>query len=341
MEQLAQISEQYRDHQNEQITDKLDHFSKMDTELKKNLTFVGTCHHEQEYKKDNYYDFLLHDEILHNLGTQQLFIKNIRIRGIIDDNGNKLFEYIDLVIAAQRIDRIYNNIYDVVSKRNKLGAHAHAQIGPLILTMYLRNYIKEIYILNEIMINNDNDVILPYDILPRPVYHDTNIKLKTSNTKEDYSHLKIKVSYDVYSYDTTKPSIYSDIYYNFNTVAPGFRSQHLIEQIQLDTTPYDFGTKKYRLNFWGIINCIAINIPEEIENEILISFNGWNKRLPFSYRLGSFAVYEFPRINFSQIDNVSLHMFLPKMENYYTVYIYAFNINALVHSYGMCGMKYA
>jgi hypothetical protein len=342
---LDLISKCSHGHENKYITDKLDYFSKMDAEIYKNLSYVKTQYCEQEYKKGSITFRLDADNTRYEPYTEQLFIRNIRISGIKLTN----YEFIDLEIGGSIVNRIPIRIYNVIKKRHGLDASDK-------LVIDLGRHIKEMYILKEIL--DDNTIILPYYILPHTYFNHTKIILETTedSPKKD---AKIRVSYGIYSYDTTKTNenIESDDdYYLFPTTiidnpsakgfikksVKAFKCQHLIEQIQYSQRSYIVGPVVYSIHtFRHIVTCIAINVPKEIENDVFISFCNLSQiRLPFSYRVDSFAVYEFPWLNFSRMDNINLHMILPDNQNPYNIEIYAFNKNILKYSAGMCDLRF-
>jgi hypothetical protein len=328
----------------------------MDLELEKNLTFVETKSIQNEYKKGHKNCFILHGVPFFK--NKQLFIRNLRISGLkilkesdpnnaipgakglaqCDIHGSSGFQYIDLEIGGSIIDRIYGPVYEVIKKRHGI---------------------------NE----TENGLVkLPYDVIPYAQYHTIQITYVTAGFYIESDYLKydkdskVTLYYDIYSYDTTKTNkdlVFDDDYHYYtgfendpddsrvlkansqerDCFCGAFRYQRLLEQLQFTSEPY---YNRYRLNFNHVINCLAIDVPQELENEIYVSFNKCEKiKLPFSYRVGSFAVYELPWINFSKLDNVVMYVDLPTDDPNKTLNIYAFNKQPLRFISGMCGLPFS
>jgi hypothetical protein len=250
--------------------------------LHKNIKFYKTKY-ECVYIKDNYKRTVY---IGKSGCKNQKFIKNIRIQGL------KNFSMITLEIGGQKIDRIYGFMYDTIAKRYGLP-------------------------------KTENTVYLPYDIIPYPQEHEVKLHVCTDYNSgyedkccKDHreSEYEIMVLYDVYLYDQDEDPL------KLKETGPRkFRfpqgiiyNEQLINQVQYHG-PELVDSKEYklRLNYNHIVNTIAMNVPEGIDKNVEIFFgmskdNVITTKLPLSYRVGEFAVYEIPDINFSMVDRCQL-----------------------------------
>jgi hypothetical protein len=330
MDELEKIAKTAYGRQNEVILENLDKYIETNKELHKNITFLETCN--IDYKlKNNKQKFTIecdHSQNSQNSQNSQKFIKNIRIKGL-----NRTSRWtIALEIGCVIIDSIYDVVYDVIlSKDVKIYDNALNKIFCRDITSIIIQYIVEKDTLDRYLQYYCEDtikdtIILPYDILPLPKYHDICIYVK-SNIIND----KLLLLYDVYHYNNPNPNKDSlDFYYRV--------FEQIIYQVQYYEPETIYNKYTFRLNFNHPINCIAINVPKGMDKNIAISFDGTLVKIPLLYRDGKFAVYKFPYINFTRIDSAILIINDNRLiEN---LRVFAFNIQLGIYRLGMYGLAF-
>lgn len=379
--QLTLIAETSYGSENEAIVDKLETFNKQAEDLEKNINFFETVTSKMIVVPGRKYVFEVTKAITNS--SFHKFWKYFRIKGL-----GRRFRYITIEIGGQKMDQIYDFCYDVLEKYYKIPEKYKDYVVfpfgliPVPIPVWHNtkftfetngNFTEEIEI--EIMydVYLYNMVTDPMGIVECQEYKQKTIPdgpfdketfEKTGCGADDcypdgctcynrtYQYSSVG-AYDRYvnSFREVKKSkeLWNETFFENNKIRSINLGQVVYQHQYTGDETITIGERmKTRINFMRPINCIALNVPEGVD--VAFAFYGNAIDMTPEYRVGEFAVYTFPYINFSRVDKCQLIIedtsgYPVHDESDGTKYgklqIFAFNIQLLRTAGGMCGLAFS